>query len=677
VTKNTPQKDVQTLWKNFITISGVVLAVVAGLFWFSLEFFSFIAPTTNPYIGIATFLILPALIIMGLLMIPVGVFITRWYYLWRKIDVSDSLRYPRIDLSLPSHRRTLIWIAGLTVMIIPFIGVLGSMSYKYSESKNFCGLTCHDVMRPQFARYQLSSHARIDCTQCHVGPGFQSAVKAKLNGTKQLIEIILDSYPRPVPPAITEMRPARETCEECHWPSRFFGQRMFSKYSYRSDENNSRRETDMLLQVGGGDPETGLTSGIHWHMVLAFQVDYVATDESLQEIPWTKFTNLETGQSRVYRTDGLTAADPPPEGVARTLDCLDCHNRSAHRITAPSDLVDIALEVGSVSSALPFVKREAVNLLVQEYPDREVAEEAIQRGLSSYYQENYPDLFDQEKAVLDASIKKVVDIYNSSFFPEMNANWRTYPDNIGHKIFPGCFRCHDDRHVADNGEELTTDCKVCHTLLTPSADGATIEVGKFNHPLKLQEALHGKVACYSCHTGGQEQLKTCDGACHVLQKNFITAEQLDFTRFEIGESPMLDLVECDDCHDESQPKSFDGMNSACLDCHEGDDEDYSGTLRQWLEDLEQKQVKVKAALDNLAEALDSGADTKQWLAQTEKIVQSLSKAGPAHNYDAAIKIYTALTKEAKERTAIAKGEEYSEEEEEFDAMLAEMEAEES
>ena len=642
------------LWNNLISLAGLFLAAIGVVLLLTFGLFSIVTPTSNPYVDIVGYLVLPSILIVGLMTVPLGVLIKSWRL--RRHDPQQKLtfRFLRIDLNDPTQRRVVKFFLLATFLVLPVVGVSGYHGYHYTDSSQFCAYACHDVMKPQATAYEHSAHARVSCAECHIGSGASWFVKAKLSGTRQVFATWQNSYPRPIPPAITELRPARETCERCHWPQKFFGAQLREITHFASDEKNTRRHVDMLLRTGGKDETFRSAEGIHTHMALSNRIEYIATDERLQEIAWVRMTD-EAGNVSIYRSDGRPSSDPLPKGLIRTLDCMDCHNRPAHKFRSPQEAVDLFLEGGGIDSSLPFVKREAVALLSVVYPDSESAKAQIGLSLTKFYQTNYPELWKSRRSAIYQAVDALRMIYSRNFFPDMKVDWRTYPDNIGHKISPGCFRCHEGKHVNQRGETISHKCSVCHTFLNPmeeSGASATIKKGEFIHPLELIGS-HKALRCDQCHSGGIAPEVTCQG-CHKLQQGLYGATMDALVRFDVKPSPMFGVVDCEGCHDLSQPLSIENMDAMCMDCHDDDDERYEGMLAGWMENLAKARSEAVQALNQFEQTLNDDDRLEQpdelrnRLAQSRSTLRLLGEAGPHHNPDAALKIYSIISQQAKQ-----------------------------
>jgi len=618
----------KALWRNTLTVAGAVLAVVTMLFILSFLWLDLAMAQPSPYIGLFTYLIFPGLLVVATAMISVGLLAARFRFRRQYGRLSDYQFYPRIDLNDPRHRRLLATTGAAIALTVPVIGVLSYEGYHYTDSNQFCGAVCHTVMEPQFTAFQQSPHAHITCAECHIGAGASWYVKSKLSGIRQVVAVAADSFPRPIPPAIQELRPATETCRQCHWPSKFYGDQLVTIDHYSSDEANTHGRIRMLLKTGGSDPSTGPPSGIHWHMALGFTVEYVAVDDHLQEIPWVQTTDHTTGDTRVYRSDGRPHSDPPPQGTRRTVDCMDCHNRPTHIFRSPQRAADSALNVNPGLQNLPFAKRQLVGALAQPHADREQGLTQISNRLEEFYQKNYPAVWSEQRVDVEKLIEVGHGILRTTSFPEMKVSWRTYPDNIGHKIFPGCFRCHEGRHVDELGKALSHECGTCHEFLMPAGgDGASpvVRTGGFVHPVPL-EGNHGMMRCDQCHTGGNAPERTCAG-CHILQAGFRAGNAPVFRRFTIAPDPMAEAVDCEGCHVLSKPTTIAAIDERCMDCHSDDEDRYKGMLRSWKTEIDAMLLEAESVRDP----------------ETVDVLHTLRKAGPLHNVEGARTIVRALS----------------------------------
>jgi hypothetical protein len=447
------------LSQNLISRTGVVLATTSGftlVFAFALLIFGF---QPNPYAGIVVFMILPAIFAVGLVLIPIGI----WRDYRRKGRAGDlPAIYPKVDLTHGGVRRTVMFVAIMTAINVPIFAIATYSGTVFMESTQFCGQTCHSVMDPEYTAYQRSPHARVACVECHIGPGAPWFVRSKLSGSYQVLAVTFNLYPRPIPTPIHNLRPARETCEQCHWPERFSGDKLVIRTKYADDEKNSPTKDVLLVHIGGRNPDSKLV-GIHGrHLGL---VSYLAGDAKRQEIPWVSYRH-EDGTVSVYAsTETPPNADLVAHGERRTMDCMDCHNRPTHTYDIPENAVNREMAAGRISPALPFIHKVAIDLLKRNYRTRLEAQTELPQAVREYYRKNYFAVYNSQRAQIEEAAKGILYIYQGNVFPEMNITWGTYPNNLGHNDFPGCFRCHDGNHKAKGGAEITQDCNACHSLL--------------------------------------------------------------------------------------------------------------------------------------------------------------------------------------------------------------------
>ena len=492
-------RKVPGLYKNYISLIGasIVVACLASILLLILV--DITGANDNPYLGILTYIILPGGLIFGLVIFFAGMLLERRRR--RKLSPSEIAAYPIIDLNDPRRRRNFMAFLVASFLFI-FMSAFGSYrAYEYSESVAFCGKTCHTVMRPEFTAFQSSPHARLRCVDCHVGGGAEWYVRSKITGAYQLYSVTFHKYPKPITSPVHNMRPANETCAQCHWPEKFYGDqlRVFNHYSY--DENNTPTQARLLIHVGGGSPSAGPVTGIHWHMNLGNEITYMASDEQRQVIPSVRVRDRQ-GNVTEYRATG---AQLTPTQIAaapkRRMDCIDCHNRPTHIYVPPNRAVDDSLAAGKLDQSLPFIKRQAVEVLQKPYSTTEEALSSIASGLDSFYRTNYPEVYSNQSPSVKGAIAEVQRIYQTYFFPEMRTDWQTHPNNIGHYYSQGCFRCHDGQHVSQTGQVIRNDCNICHTVLDQTNAGAPVAVqnGSYQHPVELGDLATLK--CTVCHKG--------------------------------------------------------------------------------------------------------------------------------------------------------------------------------
>jgi len=490
-----PWRRSRMLLRNPISLAGVALGLVslANIFIFFL--IDQIAIKPSPYIGILAYMVSPGFLILGLLLMLVGVLLERRKHL------APTAFYPRIDLNDPTQRSAVISFATFLLLFVVISAAGSYKAYEFTESTAFCGRLCHTVMNPEHTAYQLSPHARVACVQCHVGPGATWFVKSKLSGSRQVFATIFNTFPRPIPSPVQNLRPAQETCEQCHWPKKFYGGQLKVFSHYASDEKNSLRQIRMIIKTGGGDPATGAPEGIHWHMNIGNKIDYVAADDKRQVIPYIHVEDMYGRVTEYYAKDSTLSKNQIAKAPRHHMDCVDCHNRPTHIYVPPDQAVDQSLLARRLDISLPFIKQEAVAVLAAPYKSTDEALRAIAGGLRSFYETKYPDIARSKQLEIRNAITEIQQIYSRTAFPDMRLNWQTHPDNLGHFYFMGCFRCHDGQHVSANGRVLSRDCNQCHTLMSGSEGLATLAAPpSFQHPVDLGDLT--QVNCSDCHTGG-------------------------------------------------------------------------------------------------------------------------------------------------------------------------------
>jgi hypothetical protein len=446
-----------------LAIVGAVLATLGAFLFIFVFLMDLFGLHSNPYAGLMFFVVLPIVFVVGLLMIPAGIIIERR----RERRGLPPRRMPKIDLGDPVHLRRLTIFLALTFVNVMIVSLAAYRGVEYMDSPQFCGQVCHTVMEPEFVAHLEGPHSRVACVDCHVGSGAQSYLYYKLNGARQLIHLVRGSYPKPIPSPVFNLRPARATCEMCHWPEKFHGDKVAVVPQYGSDEANTNSSTKLTLHVGGGLPEFGMGSGIHWHTNPKNEVEFVATDAARQQIPYVRLTAAD-GKVREYRTADVTDAQIA-SGARRRMDCVDCHNRPTHPLsTSPERAVDGAIARGAISADLPFARRETVAALQQTHGDASAAARSIAERLRAFYAEAGDPPAGSSSADrasrVDQLVRSAQFLYSRNVFPKMNVTWATHPDNLGHTDAPGCFRCHDGEHKASDGQVIRQDCDLCHNL---------------------------------------------------------------------------------------------------------------------------------------------------------------------------------------------------------------------
>jgi nitrate/TMAO reductase-like tetraheme cytochrome c subunit len=457
-------RPIAYLGQNPITLAGAVLTTTSAITVISFWVFEIMlggGAVAYPYAGILFFLILPAIFVLGLILIPLGSWMRR-----RSLRARGELpaEYPRIDFNEPLLRRATGLVGIATFINVVIFTTATYRGAQYMDSVAFCGTTCHTVMQPEYAAYRNSPHSRVACVECHIGPGASWFVRSKLSGVRQVFAVAFHDYPKPIPSPVEQLRPARATCEQCHWPQRFSGNVLLVLTEFSTDEANTPLTTVLSMKVGGTNAR-GMV-GIHGHHLdPGVKINYIATDTKRQVIPQVTYSAPD-GQTTVFNDS--TAKITPEQlarGEHRVMDCMDCHNRPTHTFQLPDQALDQAMSEHYISADLPYIKKEALEVLKTNYPDRQTARVKIADSLRNFYERNYPQVASTEDAKLTAAIEAVQGIYLRNVFPQMDVTWGTYPDNLGHMNWPGCFRCHDGNHVSADGKAIPNDCDTCHDIL--------------------------------------------------------------------------------------------------------------------------------------------------------------------------------------------------------------------
>ncbi|HLK33956.1 MAG TPA: NapC/NirT family cytochrome c, partial [Terriglobales bacterium] len=409
---------------------GAALALVSLaniLFLFLIDVFS---PRHSPYVGILAYMILPGFLILGLALVPLGMWLARRQRL-QQAGVEGPV-YPHLDLNEPAQRSTVAFFLAFVVVFVVLSAVGSYRGYEFTDSVQFCGQLCHSVMNPEFTAYQLSPHARVRCVDCHVGAGATWYVRSKLSGARQVYATLFKRFPRPIPTPVENLRPAQETCEQCHWPRKFYGAQLKVITHYGYDEKNTPRQIRLLIKTGGGDPGIGMTAGIHWHMNIANEITYVTADKTREAIPYVRVKDMQGRVTEYMAKDAPLNKEKIDTLPHRRMDCVDCHNRPTHIYVPPDRAVDQSLLSRRIDSSLPYIKQQGVTVLTASYPTTEQAMEGIATAIRNFYASKYPQLENTKQLEIRGAVTELQHLYRTTTFPEMKIDWKTHPDNIGH-----------------------------------------------------------------------------------------------------------------------------------------------------------------------------------------------------------------------------------------------------
>jgi hypothetical protein len=489
-------------FKNWLTIIGSIIAVINLALIILLFIISTIFDKGSTNLGLFIYIILPGFLLIGLILIPIGMIRERKSI--RKEGMKEEGRYPRIDLNDPRHRNA-FFLFTITTILVLFLSTLGSFkAFHITESVEFCGTLCHEVMEPEHVAYQNSPHANVACVECHVGSGASWYMKSKLSGLHQVIAVFTNSFKRPIETPLHDLRPARETCERCHWPQKFYARSLWTNKYFLADSLNT--EWDIMLQMKTG-PEysgLGLIEGIHWHINPDINIEYISDDDKRENITYVKYTELTTGRVKIFRNDDNPVSDSAiAVAQTRSMDCIDCHNRPSHNYKSPPVYFDRVMLTGAISKEIPFFKKVSMDILKQTFTSKDTALMTIRDGITNYYKTDYPEFYASNTELIDKSIAAVQKAFSENTFPEMKVTYDKYPEHIGHLETEGCFRCHNDAFVASDGSRITRDCDLCHTIVGQGKQGALEysnirESLTFQHPIDIGTAWK-EANCSECH----------------------------------------------------------------------------------------------------------------------------------------------------------------------------------
>lgn len=421
----------------------------------------------------------------------------------------------------------------LFVRLLPFI-ILGGITifvltasvyaWEYTNSPEFCGTACH-TMPPEYTSYLASPHARVDCVECHIGRDFVATrIGRKAGDIKHIIALAFKTYEFPI--HAETMRPARETCETCHFPEKFSDDSLREIRTFADDLANTPSSIYITLKTGGGTKREGLGRGIHWH--IENEVNYYASDQDEQDIPYVQVIS-DDGTIEEY-FDIESDFDPStisPEELNQ-MDCITCHNRITHLVPNPEAAVDEMMTRGAISPLIPEIRRKSIEAIRTSYDSKAHALNGI-AGLRDYYRINYGAFYQINRELIDSAVNALVEYYDSSVFPEQKSDWESHINNMGHTNTAGCFRCHDGKHLNTEEEAIRLECNLCHSIPTvvgPSDFVAIIEISRGPEPDSHMNpnwiSLHREVfdaTCENCHTtenpGGTDNASFCaNSACH-------------------------------------------------------------------------------------------------------------------------------------------------------------------
>jgi hypothetical protein len=456
-----------------VSLMGAMIVTVVFPFLIGAILYDIYLHIENTYFAGFIYMLLGPLFLGGLVLVFLGLFFFKGKEEVRLFTLEYLQDYFTDPTKFSKLRRILFFTVFLTCVNLFIFGILAYRGYHYMESTGFCGTFCHTVMNPEYTAYQNSPHSRVTCVECHIGGGAEWFVKSKISGARQLLAVAFDTHPRPIETPVHGLRPARDTCQQCHRPEIFHGDRLVIKEKFLSDEANTKTYTALLMRVGSaGDQATG-SHGIHWHVAPENEITYQHADYGRQIIPIVKMTGANGGE-RIFRSgdaDEIMTDAATRGGGTRIMDCIDCHNRPSHIFLPPDQAIDRKILEGDIPKELPFIKRQAMAVATRTYSSSEEARTVIATELHDWYQANYPGMV--KRGLVDRAIRGVQAAYAENVFPEMNIQWNTYVNHIAHTAdfdpMIGCIRCHNDEHETPAGEVISMNCDTCHTILIEDA----------------------------------------------------------------------------------------------------------------------------------------------------------------------------------------------------------------
>lgn len=452
------------LWitANPVRLVGGVLAGggVVLLFLFLL-FYLLSGKAINPYYGALGFLVLPLFVVFGVFLIGISKFVARD----RVVLFPAGMPQLRVE----SERRVLLVFGIAVTAFVVFVVAGGVQASRFMDSANFCGGTCHSVMEPEDVAHRNSPHATVDCVHCHVGEGVHGLLKSKMRGSWRAASLLFHLYERPIPAPVQDLPLPEDTCMACHNTDLEKPKKMDLYTTFQDDEGSTKMVSAVIMNLGSSKPENAY--GIHAHSSRDLQVRYFATDPKRQKIVWVQA--LTPKGTHTWKMEGEREPDIKETretsrgrpvyilrgaGEMRTMDCVDCHNRTGHDFLAADRLADELLDKGVVKQGLPNAKLVLSKAL-------EAASRGSKEGMAERVTAELGYAWSGENVDLEQMAKTVALEAGKNLFPQMNVGWGTYPNELRHGRDEGCFRCHNQRMKDETGTNLDQDCDACHEMV--------------------------------------------------------------------------------------------------------------------------------------------------------------------------------------------------------------------
>lgn len=486
-------------FRNWLSLLGLIIVAGSIFAFLLLLVFDFTTKGSNPYVGILTYIVAPTFFFLGNALAAIG-----WLWNWKRRREPQSLIH--FDLSRLKDRRLfmLFIAAGLLFLLVSSVG--SYQTYTYTNSNQFCATACHSVMEPQGTAYEYDVHSKVSCVECHVGPGPKGTFKAKWHGLYKVYSLSFDKYPKPLDADPHYLPATQDSCLKCHDTQEIAQDDVAHTYHhYLSDRENTPFSVSLRLKLSPDPDGATPTKGIHWHAQPENAVEFTTSIENPNVIPWIKATN-QAGQSAEYKfvppEDALPEDVPDLSKVTEPtlMSCFDCHSRPAHGFPKPNDLIEEAMRRGTLDKSLPELKYVIAQVFEAEHVTQADALLAIETELKSAYKK-------QDAAIVNQAIASAQELYARSIFPHMKADWRSYPDFIGHKDNLGCFRCHDDKHVSLDGTRVLSakNCSSCHDVIAQGDPKAMTLSESFATEFDHPDGSYLGFTCADCHTGGLQR----------------------------------------------------------------------------------------------------------------------------------------------------------------------------
>jgi hypothetical protein len=414
------RQKLSKVFSNPVSLTGLIIAVFNIGFIVFLSVVEAFSKRVHPYADLVIWLLLPSLVLLGVVLIIIGIKRERRR---EREGTGVERRFLVVDFNDPRHRKTAILVLMAFLLLSLLYAFAGYKTYEFTESKTFCGMMCHQVMGPEYRSHGYSVHARIACADCHVGPGAKYFLLYKLKGTRQLVDVLINRYPKPIPTPVADLRPSQDVCENCHGPKYQVNQRLESRTYFLSDKKNSRKTISLLLRMGKTEFTSERPPKMHWHSSTTEEIVYATTDPKRIDIPWIRVKRLD-GKERIYRSEGskLSDADAAKAGKKR-MDCVDCHNRQGHPYNPPDIILNALLGVGIVDPGLPEIKSVSVKALEAPYASRDEARKGIDRSIREFYRQTYPAVAKDREAAIAMAIGALQGAYDRNYDPHMQVSW--------------------------------------------------------------------------------------------------------------------------------------------------------------------------------------------------------------------------------------------------------------